>query len=84
MAIQPFIEPYKNSQMFFAEEIVRVIEPKSQIYCLSGEEELAWVGQSYEGIRLLSRNDPSLVSQTLRNASVGSYLVVREKIIRHF
>jgi len=79
VAIQPFIAPYKNSQMFFAEEIVRVIEPKSQIYCLSGEEELAWVGQSYEGIRLLSRNDPSLVSQTLRNASVGSYLVVREK-----
>ena len=60
--------------MFFAKEILRVIEPKSQIYCLSSEEELSWVGQRYEGIQTLSGDDPSLVSQTLRNAGAGSYL----------
>ena len=79
VAIQPFVQPYKNSQMFFAKEILRVIEPKSQIYCLSSEEALAWVGQRYEGIQKLSRDDPSLVSQTLFNARAGSYLVIGEK-----
>ncbi len=79
VAIQPFVQPYKNSEMFFAKEILRVIEPKSQIYCLSSEEALSWVGQSYERIRILSNNDPSLVSQTLRNAGAGAYLVIGEK-----
>ncbi|HHT9144994.1 MAG TPA: hypothetical protein ACFYD4_04845, partial [Candidatus Wunengus sp. YC61] len=79
VAIQPFLQPYKNSPMFFAKEIFRVIEPKSQIYCLSSEEALAWVGQRYEGIQKLSRDDPSLVSQTVCNARAGSYLVINEK-----
>ena len=79
VAIQPFVQPYKNSQMFFAKEIIRVVEPKSQIYCLSSEEVLAWVGQRYEGIQKLSLDDPSLVSQTLFNARAGSYLVIGEK-----
>ncbi|HLE86978.1 MAG TPA: glycosyltransferase family 39 protein [Candidatus Brocadiaceae bacterium] len=79
VAVQPFVQPYKNSQMFFAKEILRVIEPKSQIYCLSSEEALAWVGQRYEGIKTLSGDNPSLVSQTLRNAGAGSYLVIGER-----
>lgn len=79
VVIQPFTEPYKNSQMFFAEKVFSTVEPKSQIYCLSGEEALAWVGRRYEGIRLLDGNDPSLVCQTLHNAGAGSYLVIAEK-----
>lgn len=79
VAIQPFTEPYKNSQMFFAEKVFTVVEPKSQIYCLSDEEALAWVGQRYEGIRRLNVSDPSFVCKTLHNASAGSYLVIGEK-----
>ncbi len=78
-AIQPFTEPYKNSQMVFAEKVFRIVEPKSQIYCLSNEETLAWVGRRYEGIRPLKGSDPSLVCQTLHNAIAGSYLVIGEK-----
>ena len=80
VAIQPFVQPYKNSQMFFAKEIIRVIKPKSKIYCVSGiSEVLAWVGQRHKGIQKLSRDDPSFVSQTLRNAGAGAYLVISEK-----
>jgi len=78
VAIQPFVKPYKNSPMFFAKEVLRVVDPKSQIYCIAGEEELAWVGQGFERIRMINNSDPSFICQALRDASAGSYLVIRE------
>lgn len=79
VVIQPFAQPYKNSQMFFAKEILRTIEPNSRIYCVTGiDEVLAWVGRGYEEIRKLDRNDPS-IDTILREAAAESYLVISEK-----
>ena len=79
VAIQPIVQPYKDSQMSFAKEVLGAIEPNSRIYCVTGiDEVLAWVGQRYEGIRKLDHNDPYL-DTTLREAEAGSYLVISEQ-----
>ncbi|MEP9411471.1 MAG: glycosyltransferase family 39 protein [Candidatus Brocadia sp.] len=79
VAIQPIVQPYKNSQIFFAKEVLAAIEPNSRIYCVTGiDEALAWVGRRYEGIRKLDRKDSS-IGTTLREAGAGSYLVISEK-----
>lgn len=83
VAIQPFVQPYKKSEMFFANEILKIIEPNSRVYCVTGVDEvLAWVGCRYEGIQKLDRQNPSSVGQTLRNAEAGSYLVISDKDLK--
>lgn len=81
LAVQPLVRPYKNSEMYLAQEILKVIdEPNSTIYCLSGiNEVLAWSGRQYKGIQKLNRHHPSSVGQTLLNAKTVSYLVITEK-----
>lgn len=84
MAIQPFVNPYKNSEMYFAEKIYEVVEPDARLYCVTGiEEVLAWVGHRYEGIYKVDRNDPSS-GAVLRNVDDKSYLVISEKNLGPF
>ncbi|HHT9110680.1 MAG TPA: ArnT family glycosyltransferase [Candidatus Brocadiaceae bacterium] len=84
MAIQPFVNPYKNSEMYFAEKIYEVVEPDARLYCVTGiEEVLAWVGHRYEGIYKVDRNDPSS-GAVLRGADDKSYLVISEKNLGPF
>lgn len=79
VAIQPIVQPYKNSQIFFAKEVLGAIEPNSRIYCVTGiDEALAWVGRRHEGIHKLDRNDPSTVA-ILLEAKAGCYLVISER-----
>jgi len=79
VVIQPFVRPYKNSQMFFAEEILRTIEPNSRIYCVTDiDEALAWVGLRYKGICKLDSDDPS-IDTILRETESVSYLIISEQ-----
>lgn len=80
VAIRPIIHPYKNSEIFFAKEVLGVIEPNSEVYCATGiEEALAWVGQRYERIHKLDRNDLPAAYQILREAEEGSCLIISER-----
>lgn len=80
VAIQPIVQPYKNSPMFFAKEVLGVIEPNSRVYCVSSiGEVLAWTGRRYEGIHKLDRNDRPSACRILREAEAGSYLIVSEQ-----
>lgn len=80
VAIRPIVEPYKNSQIYFAKKVLEVVKPNSRIYCVTGiNEVLAWVGQRYEGIQKLDRENPSSTYRTLCEAEAGSYLVIGER-----
>ncbi|MCF6156481.1 MAG: phospholipid carrier-dependent glycosyltransferase [Candidatus Brocadia sp.] len=81
VAIQPFLQPYKNSKIFFAKEVLGVIKPNSCIYCVSGTKEvLAWVGRDYDRICEINRNDPS-VTKTLCNDKARYYLVSEQDLM---
>ncbi len=80
VAVRPIVQPYKNSQVFFAKKILGIVEPNPRIYCVTGiSEVLAWVGQRYEDIHKLDRTDSASVYRTLREAKAGSYLVISDK-----
>ncbi|WP_157820670.1 MULTISPECIES: ArnT family glycosyltransferase [Candidatus Kuenenia] len=77
--IQPLIQPYKNSEMYLAQEVYKVTGLNAQIYCSSGDAEvLAWVGQQYKRIHRLNTKDPHLSIRDLCNAEANSYLVISE------
>lgn len=82
--IQPIVQPYKNSQIFFAKEVFKAIETNPRIYTVTSiDEVLAWVERRYEGIYKLDRQDPS-VDMILRKAEAGSYLVISEQDLASF
>lgn len=75
--IQPIIHPSKDAEIVFAKEVLSTIEPDAKLYCVKGEEALAWVGREHERIRKIPINSP--VSQLLCYPIPKSYLVIDEK-----
>lgn len=77
--IHPLINPYKNSEMYFAREVYKVTGLNAQIFCTSGDAEvLAWVGQQYKRIHIINSENFHLSIRSLRSAETNSYFVVSE------
>ena len=83
--IHPLIKPYKNSEMYFAQEVYKVTGLNAQIFCTSGDAEvLAWVGQQYKRIHILNSENPQLLIRYLRRTETNAYLVINEQELKSF
>lgn len=75
--VQPIIHPSEDVEIVFAKEVLSTVEPDAKLYCVKGEEALAWVGRQHERIQKIPVN--SSVSQLLCHPIPKSYLVIDEK-----
>lgn len=81
--IHPLINPYKNSEMYFAREVYKVTGLNAQIFCTSGDAEvLAWVGQQYKRIHIINSKNFHLPIRSLHSAETNSYFVVSEQDLK--